>query len=78
MSCPACDLAKQGEFTGAFQADCDGCKVRSVAAGREIFDAKKSGKMTPKYRARLIKVFGKDGWLKGHERVKRWINTKEL
>jgi len=78
MSCPACDLAKQGQLTGKFHADCDGCKVRAVASGRELFQAQMAGQITPEYRALLIKVFGEEKMLEGHERVKRWINTKEL
>lgn len=59
MSCPACDLAKQGQLTGKFQAQM-------------------AGHITPEYRALLIKFFGEERWLAFHDRVKRWIDTKEL
>lgn len=78
MNCPACELAKQGQLTGKFHADCDGCKVRAVASGRELFQAQMAGHITPEYRALLIKFFGEERWLAFHDRVKRWIDTKEL
>ena len=78
MSCPACDLAKQGQLTGLFHAECDGCKVRAIAAGRELFEAQKAGRITPEYRALLANTFGEESILEAHERVKRWNSTKEL
>lgn len=42
-----------------------------VANSRQLFDASRSGKITPEYQELLMRMFGA-GWKSGHERVKAW------
>ncbi len=75
MTCRPCDLAESGLLSGLYNADCDGCKARSIANGMDLFNARKAGEMTPEYVAILQKVWG-DDWEAGHERVKAWVKKK--
>lgn len=70
--CEACTQAEQNPLSGLYQADCDGCKVRAVANGREIFEASKAGRITPDYRRALEGLFGADKVDEAHARVKAW------
>lgn len=71
MTCQSCQSAGQNPLSGLYHSDCDGCKVRAVANGRELFDASKAGKITPEYRRALQGFFG-DDWEAAHLRVKAW------
>ena len=69
MTCPNCQQAGTTAHWPIFQADCHGCKVRSLATGPAYHTAMKSNAMTPGYRSALQDLFGVD-WLKAHDEVK--------
>lgn len=71
MTCDACQAAEQNLVSGLYHSDCDGCKVRMVVNSRQLFDASRSGKITPEYQELLMRMFG-DDWKSAHERVKVW------
>jgi hypothetical protein len=72
MTCPACESAEQNPTSGLYQANCDGCRVRAIAGGRELFEASKAGRITPEYRRALQGLFGDDKVEEAHARVKAW------
>lgn len=72
MTCSACQAAESDPQTGRYNANCDACTVRAVAQSPQHFEARKSGRMTPNYKAMLVALFGNDGWQAAHERVKAW------
>ncbi len=72
MTCPACERAQQNPLTGIYRADCDECKARALAGGREMFDSIKAGARTDEYREALTRVFGEGGEEAGHQRVRAW------
>ena len=72
MTCPACTHADANPLTGRYTADCNGCKARALANGRELFESQLARKRTPEYTAALTKVFGEGNEDTGHERVRQW------
>lgn len=71
MTCEACTLAESNLITGLYKAHCDGCKVRALANGRELFEAEKAGNFTPEYENAMKRMFG-DEWKAFHPAVKAW------
>jgi hypothetical protein len=71
MTCTACLSAESDPMSGLYQANCDECKARIIANGRELFEASKAGKITPEYEEVLKRMFG-DEWRAAHLRVKAW------
>lgn len=69
MSCPDCQKAQTVRHWGGYQANCRGCKVRSLASGAAYFTAMEANAMTPNYRSALQNAFGQD-WRAAHEEVK--------
>lgn len=76
MSCRQCEIAQRNPLSGLYSASCDSCKARTIANGTDLYDAKRAGEMTPRYRDALEKVFG-DRWQKGHEMVKKWASNQK-
>lgn len=72
MTCPACTAAEANPLTGRYTADCDSCKARALANGRELFDSLIAKRQTPDYREALTKVFGEGNEDAGHEQVRQW------
>ena len=72
MKCPECARADRNPTTGLYHVNCDGCKARALAGGREVFESQRTGKKTPEYRAALTKVFGQGNEDTGHELVRQW------
>lgn len=71
MICPACESAEQNPHSGLYQSECEGCKIRAIAQGKELFNASKAGKITPEYKQALQRMFG-DDWEAAHLRVRAW------
>lgn len=69
MTCQDCTQAQTDKHWPIYQADCRGCKVRSLAYGPAYFTAMQANAMTPGYRSALQSLFGED-WKKAHEEVK--------
>lgn len=74
MTGPSCEVAEKNPSTGRYSADCEQCKARALANGRELFDSLQIGKKSPEYKAALTKVFGEGNEDRGHEMVKHWNN----
>lgn len=71
MSCDACDLAQQDLKCGRYNADCEECQARSIANGYAVFEATQEGKVTPRLKELLIRVYG-SRWERGLELVQKW------
>lgn len=71
--CDACAKASINPTSGRYQHDCDGCKARALANGRELFDGMQKGTKTPEYQQALARVFGEGNEEAGHTRVKQWV-----
>lgn len=69
MTCHHCQQAQAVKHWGGYQADCHGCKVRSIAAGPAYHTAMQASALTPGYRSALQQLFG-EGWRAAHEEVK--------
>lgn len=69
MTCPDCTKAQADKHWPIFQAECHGCKVRSLATGPAYHTAMQSNAMTPGYRSALQQLFG-EGWKGAHDEVK--------
>ena len=67
--CIACAGAQTDPRHPFFHGDCRGCRVRSLAGGLEHFEAQRAGRITPGYRAALVRLLGED-WQAGHAEVK--------
>lgn len=74
--CQACEAAERSPTSGEYRAHCDGCKARAIANGTELWEASRDGRITPRYRAALERVFG-ERWKQGHEMVKRWASRPQ-
>lgn len=74
--CQACEAAERSPNTGLYNAHCDGCKARAIARGTELWEASLAGKITPRYRDALERVFG-ERWRQGHDMVKRWVDQQK-
>lgn len=72
MTCKACESAEQNLTSGLYESDCDQCKVRAVANGRELHDAIQAGTITPEYEQVMQRMFGDDWEATAHARVKAW------
>lgn len=69
MSCTACESAAQNPTSGLYRADCEECKVRAIAGGRELFEASQAG--GEEYKKFLKAEFG-DGAAEAHKRIVQW------
>ncbi len=69
MTCPACQTAEQNPTSGLYQANCEGCSLRAIAGGRELFEASKAG--GEEYKSFLKAEFG-DGAADAHKRIVQW------
>lgn len=72
--CPSCQAAEKDRNSGLYHASCQECKIRAVANGRELFEARKAGKITPEYKQTLQGMFG-DGWEVAQKRVCEWRDS---
>ena len=69
--CEACDLAEKNPQTGRYNADCAECNARAIACGIAVFEASQEGKVTPRLKDLLIRVYG-DNWQEGLKLVNKW------
>lgn len=69
--CEACDLAEQNPKTGRYNADCAECNARAIACGIAVFEASQEGRVTPRLKDLLIRVYG-DNWQEGLKLVNKW------
>jgi hypothetical protein len=68
--CPQCAQAERNPECGALRAQCPHCQARELALSPIFYATNKAGAITPAYRARLVRIYGNDGWKAGHARVK--------
>lgn len=69
--CEACDLTEKNPNSGRYNADCDGCKARSIALSPAFFQSMQAGRMTAEYKRLLTLAFG-DVNESRHQQVKQW------
>ena len=75
MTCPSCQEAEKNPLSGLYQANCTSCNARAIAHGQELWEASREKRITGRYKALLVGIWGPDHWQEGHEQVKRWANT---
>lgn len=75
--CDACDLAEQNPQTGRYNADCDECHARAIACGMEAFEASKCGRVTPRLKSALRRIWGENWESVGLVMVKRWASRQK-
>lgn len=69
MTCTACDEAQKNPRTGLTNAGCDECFLRSIALGRDLFNAVQSG--GDEYKRFLKAQFGDEAG-EAHRRIVKW------
>lgn len=71
VMCEACDLTEKNPNSGRYNADCPECNARAIACGIAVFEASQEGKVTPRLKDLLIRVYG-DNWQDGLKLVNKW------
>lgn len=69
MNCTACEEAEKDPCTGLTNAGCESCFLRSIALGRDLFDAVQGG--TEEYKRFLTTQFGEKAG-EAHKRIVQW------